>query len=184
MVVPLADVSMSHSYFRKFVKVCKVGLTESYSVILRSPDEQTWYKGKLSSPSYLQLLINFSNLNITMSRDPVYGHKPISASRHNKWSFVSDNYRVDIEALRAAREADGATRYGRDTHLPGRDPSPVLGSSSGRVPGPSPPSASDVVLARKATSELQDEESKYVWKRAKERLEEAVGPKEVAGSGC
>jgi hypothetical protein len=94
---------------------------------------------------------------------------------------------VDSEALRAAREAVGAATYGRDAHLPPRDPSPVSGGSSGRVLGPSLPSTSDLVLAREAASELQDEERKYARKRArveaKERLEETVGSKEVGREG-
>lgn len=100
-----------------------------------------------------------------------------------KWSFASKKTRADEEALRSARQQIAAATYGLDT------PSQAglsSGGGSGRVHGPTLPSASDLVLARELASENQQEERSYKRKRdkleAKERMEE-IAPREVGREG-
>ena len=104
-----------------------------------------------------------------------------------KWSFASNKSRVDSDSLRAAREAVGEATYGRDPPPPPHHSSTRQEEGRSRVLGPTLPSASDLVLAREATSESQNEERKNKRKReradAKDRVEDAVGPKEVGREG-
>ncbi|KAG5639635.1 hypothetical protein H0H81_008796 [Sphagnurus paluster] len=97
-----------------------------------------------------------------------------------KWSFASKKSRADEDALRAAREEISAATYNREA------PSQV-GSSRGRVQGPTLPSASDLALSRENAAEQWQEEYSYKRKRdkleAKERVEEMVGPREVGREG-
>ena len=111
---------------------------------------------------------------------------PATTNTAYKWSFASKKSRADDDALQAAREQVSTATYGRESS------SHELGSSSrasgsGRVKGPTLPSASDLTLAREMNAEQQDEMRAYKRKRekaeAKERVEDAVGPKEVGREG-
>jgi len=99
-----------------------------------------------------------------------------------KWSFASNKSRVDNEALRAVRTAVGQDTYSRDSLLQPNESGKREGGN-GRVQGPTLPSVSDLVLAREAASEYDNEERKYKRKRelaeAKDRVEDMVGPREV-----
>lgn len=126
----------------------------------------------MTSDSYLI----FSKGSIYSGVDP--STQPATTQTAYKWSFASNKSRVDNDALRAAREAVGAATYGRDTSST---------SSSSRVKGPTLPSASDLILAREAASDLALAERDFSRKRdkqaAKERVEDMVGPKEVGREG-
>ena len=94
-----------------------------------------------------------------------------------KWSFASKASNSDNAALRAARDEVGAATHNR-----------ASGSSgSGRLQGPTLPTAADLTLAREAADEHRSSERDYQRKRdrkeAKERLEEMVGPKPVGREG-
>lgn len=110
---------------------------------------------------------------------------PAAAHTGYKWSFASDKLRVDNEALRMAREAVGAATYGLDSRSQAE--SNASPSGSGRIQGPTLPSASDLLLAREAASEFETQDRAYDKKRkraeAKEKIEEMVGPKEVGREG-
>lgn len=101
-----------------------------------------------------------------------------------KWSFASKRSKAEDAALRATVESVGAATYGRE-------PTSQAGSSSrssgGRVLGPTLPSASDLILARETTTDIEREERGYKRKRdkleAKERIEDMVGPREVGREG-
>ena len=97
-----------------------------------------------------------------------------------KWSFASKTSRTDNEALRLAREEIDSATYGR------AQPS-GSSSSSGRVLGPTMPSASDRTLARETEAEHRAADRDYQRKRdrkeAKERIEDMVGPKEMGRAG-
>lgn len=92
---------------------------------------------------------------------------------------------MDDATLKSVREDVDSATYGRTRES--RRASGAGGSGSGRILGPSLPSASDMVLAREAASEYQTAERDLKRKRerteAKERLEDVVGPKEVGREG-
>lgn len=98
-----------------------------------------------------------------------------------KWSFASKGSSMDAGTLKAVREEVDSATYRRATSS-----SNTSGSRS-RVHGPTLPSASDRVLAQEAASEYQAAEHNMKRKRdraeAKERIEDAVGPKEVGKEG-
>ena len=103
-----------------------------------------------------------------------------------KWSFADKTSRADDQALRAAREEVSTATYSRRSAHD--EPSTGIStSSSGRVHGPTLPTAADLVHARELESEYKDEERKYKRKRdkleAKERVEDMVGPREVGKEG-
>ncbi|KAL0952049.1 hypothetical protein HGRIS_008689 [Hohenbuehelia grisea] len=101
-----------------------------------------------------------------------------------KWSFASRQTKSDVNAVRAAREEVGAATSLRE---PSSYPGPASASGSGRMQGPSLPSASDLQLVRESESDYRDAERSYKRKRdkmeAKERVEDMVGPKEVGREG-
>ena len=111
---------------------------------------------------------------------------PATTNTAYKWSFASKRSRADDDALQTARERVSAATYGREisSHELG---SSSRASGSGRVKGPTLPSASDLTLAREMNAEQQDEMRAHKRKRekaeAKERVEDAVGPKEVGREG-
>ena len=103
-----------------------------------------------------------------------------------KWSFADKTSRADDQALRAAREEVSTATYSRRSAHD--EPSTgISASSSGRVQGPTLPTAADLVHARELESENKEEERKHKRKRdkleAKERVEDMVGPREVGKEG-
>lgn len=98
-----------------------------------------------------------------------------------KWSFASKGSSMDAGTLKAVREEVDSATYRRAAS------SSNIGGSRSRVHGPTLPSASDRVLAQEAASEYQAVEHNMKRKRdraeAKERIEDAVGPKEVGKEG-
>ena len=132
-------------------------------------------------------------------RITVRRHRPIGPSAQSatpqtayKWSFASKSSRTDADALEAAREAVGKATYGCDGRLwtdsSSSSTAPATGpSGSGRVHGPTLPSASDLVLARETAAEVRDADRKNDRKRARvealERVEDMIGPKEVGREG-
>jgi len=101
-----------------------------------------------------------------------------------KWSFASNKSRADEDALRAAREEVGVATHRKSSLLIGSGSGP---SGSGRVQGPTLPSAADLTLAQELTSDLRDKERVHQRKRdkaeTKNRIEEMVGPREVGREG-
>ncbi|KAF8736849.1 hypothetical protein AX14_013783 [Amanita brunnescens Koide BX004] len=144
----------ARSYFRKFIKA--------------------WNRGKLSKKCYQGL-------------EPSAIHA--TSNTAYKWSFADKTSRADGEALRAARQEVSVATYSRRSggdasSGPHDEPSIGIGaSSSGRVQGPTLPTAADLVHARELESENKEEERKYKRKKdkleAKERIEDMVGPREV-----
>lgn len=132
---------------------------------------KAWNRGNLSKNYYVGI-------------DPM--SIPATTNTAYKWSFASKRSRVDDDALQAAREQVSAATYGREisSHESG---SSSRASGSGRVKGPTLPSASDLTLAREMNAEQQDEMRAYKRRRekveAKKRVEDAVGPKEVGREG-
>lgn len=121
---------------------------------------QAWNRGKL--PRHL-----YSGIDAPSA----------SSQTGYKWSFASKTSNADSAALRAARDEVGAATHNR-----------ASGSgSSGRLQGPTLPTAADLTLAREAADEHRSSERDYQRKRdrkeAKERLEEMVGPKPVGREG-
>ncbi|TFY59755.1 hypothetical protein EVJ58_g5579 [Rhodofomes roseus] len=94
-----------------------------------------------------------------------------------RWSFASKASGSDTAALRAARNEVGSATHGRASTAGG----------SGRVQGPTLPTASDMTLARETADEYRTAERDYQRKRerkqTKERVEEMVGPKPVGREG-
>ncbi|KAH9830483.1 uncharacterized protein C8Q71DRAFT_786031 [Rhodofomes roseus] len=94
-----------------------------------------------------------------------------------RWSFASKASGSDTAALRAARNEVGSATHGRASTAGG----------SGRIQGPTLPTASDMTLAREAADESRTAERDYQRKRerkqTKERVEEIVGPKPVGREG-
>ena len=94
-----------------------------------------------------------------------------------RWSFASTASKADSAALRAARDEVGAATHNRTSSSTG----------SGRLQGPTLPTAADLTLARETADEHRSAERDYKRKRdrkeAKERLEEVVGPKPVGREG-
>ena len=108
---------------------------------------------------------------------------PASSQTAYKWSFASKTSRADNDALRAAREEIDSATYGRSQP----SGSSSSGPSSGRVMGPTMPSAADRTLARETADEYRAADREYQRKRerkeAKERIEDMVGPKELGRAG-
>ncbi|KAJ8508632.1 hypothetical protein ONZ45_g9116 [Pleurotus djamor] len=106
------------------------------------------------------------------------GAVPAKSQTSYQWSFASKQSRSETEALNIARQQISAATYNKDE--------PVA-SGSGRLQGPTLPSASDLALARELESEHREEDRKHKRKRdkmeAKERVEDMVGPKEVGKEG-
>ncbi|KZT63941.1 hypothetical protein DAEQUDRAFT_753184 [Daedalea quercina L-15889] len=94
-----------------------------------------------------------------------------------RWSFASKTSSINSAALRAARDEVGAATQNRGSGSTG----------SGRVQGPTLPTAADLTLARESADEHRAAEHDYQRKRerkeAKERLEDMVGPKPVGREG-
>ena len=146
---------------------------------------QAWNRGKLSSTSYSSYtsrLHCFSRCLVSTESLYFGVDKAQAASSQTayKWSFASKTSRIDNEALRVAREEIDSATYGR------AQPS-GSSSSSGRVLGPTMPSASDRTLARETEAEHRAADRDYQRKRdrkeAKERIEDMVGPKEMGRAG-
>lgn len=101
-----------------------------------------------------------------------------------KWGFASKKTRADEDALRAAREEVGAATHRKSSLSHASMSGP---SGSGRVQGPTLPSAADLTLAREFASGFRDEERAHKRKRDKAetqgRIEEMVGPREVGREG-
>lgn len=96
-----------------------------------------------------------------------------------KWSFTSKRTKADNDALHAARAEVGAATYGVIN-----GPSTTTGNGSiKRVQGPMLPPQADRILAHEAAEEKAAAEREYQRKRdraeARERVEDAVGPREV-----
>ncbi|KAK7051621.1 hypothetical protein VNI00_004600 [Paramarasmius palmivorus] len=157
----------ARSYFRKFVKA--------------------WNRGKLSSEFFL--LIHFL---IQAHRNPesLYAGVdssaiPATSTTSYKWSFASKSSRADEDALRQAKESVGAATYNRaeQSHPSGS----ASKAGSGKIQGPTLPSAADMQLARETAAEFAEEERRYKRKRDrkedKDRIEDMVGPKEVGREG-
>ncbi|KAG9308969.1 hypothetical protein JVU11DRAFT_11271 [Chiua virens] len=154
-------------------------------------DEKHKYFDELSSEkarSYFRKFVRAWNKG-RLSRGLYYDAAAMAGSAANqtayKWSFVSKESRADVDALRAAREEVGSATHhsSKDGSGHGRN----TASGSGRIVGPTLPSASDLVLARETASEHQTAERHLKRKRdraeAKDRLEDTVGPKEVGREG-
>ncbi|KAI3619468.1 splicing arginine serine-rich 12 [Moniliophthora roreri] len=130
---------------------------------------KAWNRGKLSKSLYAG--IDSSSI-------------PATSTTSYKWSFASKSSRADEEALKHARESVGAATHNRS------EPSYSSSGSkagSGRMQGPTLPSAADMQLARETAAELAEEERRYKRKRdrkdEKDRIEDIVGPKEVGKEG-
>ncbi|ESK83963.1 splicing arginine serine-rich 12 [Moniliophthora roreri MCA 2997] len=130
---------------------------------------KAWNRGKLSKSLYAG--IDSSSI-------------PATSTTSYKWSFASKSSRADEEALKHARESVGAATHNRS------EPSYSSSGSkagSGRMQGPTLPSAADMQLARETAAELAEEERRYKRKRdrkdEKDRIEDIVGPKEVGREG-
>ena len=99
-----------------------------------------------------------------------------------KWGFASKTSRADSDAIRAAREE--SSRLGRTAPPP---PPPSSSNPKARVLGPSLPSHADRVLAEEEAEERRAVELKRKRKRErmeeKDRVEDAVGPKEIGKAG-
>lgn len=96
-----------------------------------------------------------------------------------KWAFTSNRTKADNDALQVARAEVGAATYGV-----GNGPSTTPGDGNiKRVQGPTLPPQADRILAREAAEEKAAAEREHQRKRdraeARERVEDAVGPREV-----
>ncbi|KAI5121855.1 hypothetical protein M0805_003288 [Coniferiporia weirii] len=117
--------------------------------------------------------------------------QPAAAQTAYRWSFASKRTRAEQAALDAARNAvDAATRSASlddDNNIPGASSVPARAGPSGRVIGPTLPSASDRVLMREVHEETRSTERLFERKRTreedKERIEDLVGPKESGREG-
>lgn len=122
-----------------------------------------WNRGKLERTLYS---------GVDPSSPTAYSHTKY------KWSFASKGSKADSQALEAARAEVGAATYGG-----GRASSSSGLSGSGRVQGPTLPSPADLIIARETADEFRAAEREYKRKRdraeAKDRVEDAVGPREV-----
>nr|GAT61358.1 predicted protein [Mycena chlorophos] len=132
---------------------------------------KAWNRGKLSSKLYAGL-------------DP--SSVSADAQTSYKWSFKKS--RADDDALRAVREEVGAATYHKPSESSSRThPSTSSSSRSGRVQGPTLPSASDLAYARDVARDAEQEERSLKRKRdkaeARDRIEDMVGPKEVGREG-
>ena len=92
-----------------------------------------------------------------------------------KWSFVDrEGGKADREAMKRVRAAVAEETYGPS--LPGA-------SGSGRVQGPTLPTAADLQLAREDARDAQASErvagKKRAWAEERDRVEDMVGPREV-----
>ncbi|EPS99407.1 hypothetical protein FOMPIDRAFT_1024263 [Fomitopsis schrenkii] len=107
------------------------------------------------------------------------GVAALSASSQTgyRWSFASKASNADSVALQAARDEVGAATHNRASSSAG----------SGRLQGPTLPSAADLTLAREAADEHRSAERDYQRKRGrkevKEQLEDMIGPKPVGREG-
>ncbi|KAF9022942.1 hypothetical protein BDZ89DRAFT_1018482 [Hymenopellis radicata] len=119
---------------------------------------KAWNRGKLSKKLYAGI----DNSTI-----------PATSNTSYKWTFASQEKASEAD-LKAARESVAAATQGS-------------AKGSGRVHGPSLPSAADLQLSREMDAEYRDEERKHKRKRErkedKERIEDMVGPKEVGREG-
>lgn len=146
-------------YFRKFVKVRKTAL----HVMRASPEPriiQAWNRGKL--PEHL-----YSGVAAPSA----------SSQTGYRWSFASKASNAESAALQAARDEVGAATHNLAASSAG----------SGRLKGPTLPSAADLTLAREAAAEHRSAERDYQRKRGrkegKEQLEDMIGPKPVGREG-
>ncbi|EJD40429.1 hypothetical protein AURDEDRAFT_90991 [Auricularia subglabra TFB-10046 SS5] len=94
-----------------------------------------------------------------------------------KWSFVDrEGGKADREAMKRVRAAVAEETYG-----------PSMSSGSGRVQGPTLPTAADLQLAREDARDLHVSERVAGKKRARaeerDRVEDMVGPREVGREG-
>ena len=107
-----------------------------------------------------------------------------------KWSFAAKASKADTDAIRAARKDIEAATLNRarlrDFDDDFDEPS-ASGSGSGRMQGPTLPSQSDLVIAREDAESQRGKDRELKRKRdrkeEKERVEDAVGPKEVGREG-
>ncbi|KAI0673898.1 hypothetical protein C8Q78DRAFT_1019759 [Trametes maxima] len=125
---------------------------------------KAWNRGKLSKTLY-------AGVDRSSAMNSQTGYK---------WSFTSKTSRAENDAMRAAREEIDNATWNRNAQSTG-------GLSSGRVIGPSMPSASDRILAQETADEYRAAERDHQRKRdrreAKERIEDLVGPKEMGRAG-
>lgn len=107
-----------------------------------------------------------------------------------KWSFASKGSAHDSKAIQAARAEVGAATYGGSgSSGPSRSRHDDDDDAPGprRQVGPTLPSTSDLAYAREIEAENRDADRKNKRKRdnrdARDRVEDAVGPKEVGREG-
>ncbi|EIW87332.1 hypothetical protein CONPUDRAFT_134541 [Coniophora puteana RWD-64-598 SS2] len=132
---------------------------------------KAWNKGKLPDSLY----------------DGSTTDAPFSANQTaSKWSFTSKTSSADASALRAIHDEVNTATHGSRSSRTGAFGS-ASAAGSGRRQGPTLPSAEDAILAREAAVEDAAAERDYKRKRdkkaAKDRVEDAIGPKEVGREG-
>ena len=153
---------------------------------MRCPSRiKEWNRGKLDSGyNYLLFTRNQPQPHLIHAESLYAGVDPSKQSATSqtayKWAFASKRTKADEDALQAARTQVGAATYGVDN----RPPTTTSGDGSvRRVQGPTLPPQADRILAREDAEERVAAERGYQRKRdkaeARERIEDAVGPREV-----
>ena len=169
-----------HSYFRKFVKVY-IQFTVDFSMLEHAmagmESRQITRQAFCIILLLCVLLVLLDDLYSPVDPASI----PSNQQTAYKWSFASNRSRVNEDELRRVREAVGGDTYGTSAS------SSQASKGTGRMQGPTLPSAADLQLAREDAVSYANMTHLAKRKRErgedKERVEDIVGPKEVGREG-